>query len=682
MRTTVPEVDLLVRADGGGRVELIIDGASAVLPSPVMRVQVERRLRESFEDPVRVVSGTAPRERVELSGPLAGTMLHAEWSSTRLGGEPAWELGLSLRNDGDVPVAVQRMDPIAARLAGRLWETLAFRTDWCNEFRPEWGDTAHQVRLDVRSGRSSNGTSPWLGLERDGAGIVVSPAWSGNWHIDVTDAGVLSAGIADWRFEVVLEPGQTVVAPAVVLAAGVDRDAAATALVAAIGRDWIPRTSATQRLDVEWNHWVPYEDAEIDENVIGQNAAVAARLGVGYATVDAGWFGPSEPDAYWVFHRGDWALVNAARFPSGLRALGEQIRGHGLRPGIWLDVEAVGRDAAIRRRLPGILALATDGSARDRSYSPSAEAIDPDDPAFLGYVCLGSPEGRAFVAQSLHDVVEAIGAQWLKLDFNVDPDAGCTRTDHGHGAGDGLLRHYEGLYRVLDEFRDEHPDVIVEACSSGGLRTDLGLARHVHCFFLSDPDYTEHHLQVLWGTSHLLPPSAMLHWSWSHPLSDLLPEQLVDFDALSDHEIATTLRAVMPHRLGVSLRLPELSERHLAIIGEQIELYRDVVVDLVRDGELLRLGGQPLRHGRGERFPAFQLNRGERSLVLAFRLGDAGEAGVARDVLPRRLDPSREYRVAELDGQAEPFVIRGGDPLPPVDGPGRLASRVFLIDPL
>jgi alpha-galactosidase len=33
-------------------------------------------------------------------------------------------------------------------------------------------------------------------------------------------------------------------------------------------------------------------------------------------------------------------------------------------------------------------------------------------------------------------------------------------------------------------------------------RIDLGLAEHVDCLFLSDPDWTEHHLAYLWKASH------------------------------------------------------------------------------------------------------------------------------------------------------------------------------------
>jgi alpha-galactosidase len=236
----------------------------------------------------------------------------------------------------------------------------------------------------------------------------------------------------------------------------------------------------------------------------------------------------------------------------------------------------------------------------------------------------------------------------VKLDFNIDPDSGCARTDHGHGAGDGLLRHYEGLYAVLDAFRAAHPDVILEACSSGGLRIDLGLARHVHCMFLSDPDYTEHALQVLWGASLVLPPVAILHWPWSQWRGDYEPSQL-DFASLSREEFDTIVRAALLHRFGVSMRLVDLSDEQRESLRVHTALFRDVLAPLVRDGVLRRLTAQPRRQGAGERAPAFQLSSGDRSVVAAYRLS-GGETPEA--LRPAGLDPARNYEVTDLGSGA------------------------------
>ncbi len=675
MSSPTPAV-LRVRADDGATLSLQRSGEVVFRESRLVHVEIDRVRHERFDDPEVVITPGA----VTVTGLLEGTGVLAVWSATRLGSGDVWELGLRLTNAGDVPVSITRMDPLAAHLDGGRWSTLWFRSAWGDEFRPERGTTDHHTRLESRSGRSSHGMSPWIGLERPGAGLVVTPAWSGNWHIDISENSRVSAGISTWLFSTELAPGQSVTAPSVVVAVGADREAAASTLTSAIGQHWIPRSPASERLDLEWNHWWPYEDAEVTEGVIAENAAIAAELGFATATVDAGWFGPSDATTYWGDHRGDWAQVNTERFPSGLGALGDSIRSHGLRAGIWVEAEALGSKADVRRTHPEIVALAVDGRRHDPSYDLQSQSLDPDDPTFLGYVCLGSEAGRAFVLESMSSTVTAMGAEWIKLDFNVDPDAGCTRTDHGHGAHDGLLRHYEGLYEVLDAFRERHPETVLEACSSGGLRIDLGLARHVHCFFLSDPDWTEHHLQVLWGARLLLPPAAILHWSWSQWRGDH-PQNQLDFSALTRDEFDTLLRAAMLHRFGLSMRLPELSAEQRESVRTHTALFRETVAPFVRDGVLRALTAQPIRGGFGERVPAFQLSAGPRHVVAAFRL----PGGTTPPRVPAiELDPRGDYVVSNL-ATGNPVTMSGEDLLwrgiPLDDSGGRLSSWMFLIEP-
>lgn len=658
--------DAMMRArpESGGRVSLLLGGRMLSDAAPIA-VEVDGRPVDGWAEP--------HVEGVGIRGLLAGTSVHATWEAVPVGDGSVRELTLRLRNDGDTAVGITRMDPLAVELGGD-WTTHAYRSAWGDEFRAIEGRASHDLVLDSRAGRSSNGTDPWLGLEQPGAAVTIAPAWSGNWHIHAMSGGRITAGVAFWRFRVELAPGEEVTAPSVVLAVGADLDAAAEELQRAVGEHWLPRTPWTDELPVEWNHWWPYEDAEVTEGVIAENARLAADLGFAVATVDAGWFGAPDAGSDWQEQRGDWDLVNTARFPSGLTALGDAIRDAGVEAGIWIEAEAVGRSSQLRRNHPELLAQVVEGTRPDPSYRHMTVSVDADDPTFLGYVCLGSEAGREHVLRSMDDLIQATGARWIKLDFNIDPDAGCTRTDHGHGAGDGLFRHYEGLYAALDEVRRRHPGLLLESCSSGGLRIDLGLARHVHAFFLSDPDYTEHHLQVLWGARRVLPPSGILHWSWSQWRGDYPPSQL-DWAALDADAFDTMLRSAMLHRFGVSLRLPELRDDLLERLRTHVVLFTDVVAPFVRDGVLRPLTGSPERGGFGERSPSIALVHGDRQLVATFVL-DGGARPAA--VTPRGLDAARAYRVTDLATGTITSLDPAGIPLGGAPG---VTSWLHLVDP-
>lgn len=646
---------LRARSDDGGRLTVSLADLTLSDAAPIL-VEIARRPVDRWVEPC--IGGD--EAFVTIDGTLEGTSLHAAWSARRVAGQPVWELALTLRNDGEHPLTVTRMDPLALA-AGSAWRSHAFHSAWGDEFRPLHGHAGHHLVLESRSGRSSHGMIPWLGLERGGAGtgpgdgetpaaITVAPAYSGNWHIHAMAGGHITAGISPWQFSVDLAPGESVTAPSVVLTIAPSLDAASLALQRAVAADWLPRTPFTDALPVEWNHWWPYEDQEVDETVIAENARVAAQIGIEVATVDAGWFGAADVCSYWQEQRGDWSSVNTARFPSGLEALGQSIRDAGVLPGMWIEAEAVGANSLLRAANPEAMAHSMEGRRADPSYRLQTESLDPADPTFLGYVCLGSTAGRAHVLESMSTLISTTGARWIKLDFNIDPDAGCTRTDHGHGAGDGLLRHYEGLYAVLDQVRERHPDIMLESCSSGGLRIDLGLARHVHGFFLSDPDYTEHHLEVLWGVRHLLPPVGILHWSWSQWRGDYPPSDL-DWANLSSDDFDTTLRAAMLHRFGVSLRLPELRPDLLERLRVHVELFQRELASFVRDGVLQPLTPTPERGGYGERAPSIQLSHPDGRVLLAAFVLDGGVRPTA--LRPRDLDPDTTYLVSDLaDGDA------------------------------
>ena len=578
--------------------------------------------------------------------------LRLAWQAVQLSKHAVWEFKLSATNLSPDAISLSRLDSAALALQGGTWRVESFASAWGDEFRPKTATTAHDSFFGVRSGRSSHGESPivYFVRESDGYTVIVSPAWSGNWHIDVLAGGYVSAGISTWNLNLAIEPNETINAPSVVVAAGESKEIAQRNLQSTIRDNWLPRTKSTDSIPVEWNHWWPYEDADVTQEVIIENAKLSQDLAIDAIVVDAGWFGESKLDTNWTDLRGDWSLVNLARFPDGLAKLGESILEMGKSPGIWIELEAVGAKSELRRSLPGAMARDDSGLRPDPSYRVGTVSLDPSDPGFLGYVCLGSPEGWAHTYNSVKAVVSTMQARWLKMDFNIDPGFGCTRTDHGHGAGDGLLRHYEGLYKLLDQIRSDFPELLIEACSSGGLRVDLGLAKHVHCFFLSDPDYTEHHLQVLWGTAHMLPPLAILHWPWSWWRNGYEPSQL-DWSKVEVETFDVMMRAAMFHRIGVSYPLPKMPARLLERLRYHLEVFKQHVAPILATSNLVSLTDSPLRGNLGERNSVWQLISNvedEVHLVLSMKLE---ESAAAARFEPTQLDGNREYDIVDLESR-------------------------------
>lgn len=676
--------ELTFDARSGGRISLTVAGQTILNRAPAFAVEIGQQVITSWEAPVAKIDGA----KMIISGPI-GDGVNATLAISSFEGSDAYEFLLTVVRDNERMLGtghrefgkglLTRADSFTGLIAQGDWTGTHYTSIWGGEFGAHHFDLSHARTFETRTGRSTLDQHPWISIQREGGGaLVVTPAWSGNWHIDLqphANGTFVSAGISSWKFAHELTIGRPFEAPAVFISTGNDSEEAAVSMQRAMSQR-IPRSEASEVIPVEWNHWWPYRDQEISEEVFLANVEQAKELGIEICTLDAGWFGPSKTDAKWWDYRGDFFDQNVARFPNGVRWLSDETRKRGVKFGIWLEIEAIGLSAHTRTDKPEIMAR--------RDDDPPAKSLDPNDPGFLGYVCLGSAAGRQHALDTLENLVAISGCEWLKIDFNLDPGAGCSCTEHGHGSGDGLYAHVRGLYEVFDIFRARHPEVIVENCASGGLRNDAGLAQHMHAAFLSDPDWPTHHLECYHGASQMLPPAGILNFTFSQwSVNDITPEQTLALasDEMTDDRFDNVVLAAFPHRMGISWRLPDLKPHLKQRLKRLLDVYKSTVREFVRTGISHRLTDTPLRSGAGEIAPAFQLQSGDRHLVVGVRLDYQTGKGI--DARPVALDLARSYRVRDLalDDKVEDVVASGAElmqgGLPRKDA----SSILYLIEP-
>ncbi len=575
-----------------------------------------RQVRLSFEGPGFVVD-----QHIKV---YAGTALVELWPVIRNLSAPACR--------------VERVDSFSLDLPAATADLLYYTGDWGCEFELQQVRLAAETILETRSGRSSKGQHPWFALQRgDQAVFSGAAAWSGNWVFRFepleSQGWRVSGGLHDWSFSKELQAGQAMEGPPVVLVLGESLNAVSQQY-ARVGRThWYPRNALASLLPVEWNHWWSYEDVEINEEVFRRNVDRAAGLGVEICTLDAGWFGPSDPATHWYEYRGDWHLVNDRRFPSGIRALSDYTHARGMRFGLWCEIEGLGINAQL---------------ARDYPDFPATRAGKR-----LGYVCFGNPAVQEWAYQTLSRLIREYDCDWIKLDFNLDPGAGCDRTDHGHQSGDGLYEHYRGYYRTLERLRQDFPEVVLENCSSGGLRIDLGILRQTYMTYLSDPDWPVHDLQIFWGASTMLAPDVLLHWSFCEWRMETPPPPQI-FNPrdprLTQKQLDYYTRISMLGLYGFSQKLPDLPNWVAARLETHTRLYKEQVRRFVQQADLYRLTDQPRRSGEGERWSAFQysLPGASEHLLFVFRLPGAP---AARSIQLQNLQPERAYRIQGLEGE-------------------------------
>ncbi len=541
---------------------------------------------------------------------------------------------VTLRNTGSEPITLLRCDAYCYTIPGQDLYIQYFESRWGQEFMP-CRIRARSIAFSGQEGRSSAGLQPQM-LLMDASGrclLAVTVAWSGNWRISFRTCAKgleVRAGVA------IDDPGITVARESRFVSPSVLSLCPQTGTIDEVSYlfgQWVkafgPQSPIARQLPVEWNPWWCYEDDLINEAVFLRNVDAAAALGIEAVVLDAGWYGDTE---HWFDVRGDWDHVNTDKFPSGIRALSDAVHEKGMRFGLWCEIEAVGKRAKLAKRQPAYVA--------ERDGEP------------LGYLCFGNPSVQRWAYQTLDRLITVYGLDWIKLDFNAEPWQGCNCTDHGHGAADGLIAHYQGYYAVLDRLHARHPSVLLENCASGGQRFDHGILQHTHCSFLSDIDETQHKLRVLSGAFTFAPPARCLQWVWSHTKPNAqgqppFPGFVPGDPQYSDAQRIFHLRAGMLGWMGLSHRLAELDRDTRTLFARQIAFYREVARPFIKDGIVSDLT-------RGTFFPvdrplyAFQYTMAgaNKALIFVFCL-TPGTHGIR----PNNLVSARGYRVTCLDTQ-------------------------------
>ena len=171
---------------------------------------------------------------------------------------------------------------------------------------------------------------------------------------------------------------------------------------------------------------------------------------------------------------------------------------------------------------------------------------------------------------------------------------GCNRGDHGHQPGLGLYSHLRAYLSLLDRLRAEFPGLIVENCSSGGMRMDLASLAHTDVCFLSDPDETDHSLQIFLSLN-FLPPERLLHWAWSQ--TRLYPDGSRVFATVPEDGLASALAGAMLHPFGLSRDLTALTQAERDTLRRAIGAYRREIAPMLPRCRTHLLTPPPLRTG-------------------------------------------------------------------------------------
>ena len=274
-------------------------------------------------------------------------------------------------------------------------------------------------------------------------------------------------------------------------------------------------------------------------------ARSAKKLGIEMFVLDDGWFGKRNSDFAGL---GDW-VENRKKLPGGIKYIANAVNKMGMKFGLWFEPECVNPDSDLYRAHPD-WAISIEG--RTITLGRNQMVLD-----------LTRREVRDYIVDSVDKVLSNANIEYVKWDYNrhiSDMYSSSLKQQ-----GEFFHRYIMGLYEVLGRiFRDKHPNILFESCSSGGNRFDLGMLCYSPQIWTSDNTDPIERLDIQGGIYNFYPQSTVSAHVSMAPHAQ----------TLRDTPIQTRFNVAAFGVLGYELDFRELTPTERKQVKEQIAFYK------------------------------------------------------------------------------------------------------------
>ena len=283
----------------------------------------------------------------------------------------------------------------------------------------------------------------------------------------------------------------------------------------------------------------------------------AAEAGCEYYCIDAGWYA----DGFWWDWVGEWK-ESRRRFPNGLKEVTDHIRSKGMIPGVWLELEVMGIKCPMAQTVCDDTWFFTRHG--EKVHDRSRYQLD-----------FRNPKVIAHADEVIDRLVSEYGVGYIKMDYNIEPGIGTEQ--NADSAGDGLLQHERAYLSWLDGIFKKYPKLIIENCSSGGLRMDYAMLSRYSIQSTSDQDdYRKYCTIAANSPSALCPEQSAV---WSYPMTSGDKEEVI-FNMIN----AMLLRVHQSGHLG------NIEPERKALVKEALSVYRKIRSDIKNSVPFWSLG--------------------------------------------------------------------------------------------
>ncbi len=397
-----------------------------------------------------------------------------------------------VENTGKEQISLGKCMSFSIDLPGNYIMT-SFHGGWSAEMRRMDNRVGGaKIVNESRTGASSNQHNPGFMLREDGTTENTGVAYgfnliySGNHYAAAQQSQTgltrVMQGINPGNFRKNLAPGEVFETPEAVLCwSDEGLNGLSKRMHRFVGDHIVPEYWQGRPRPVLYNSW---EGCMFDFNqrrlLDLADRAKALGLGCELFVLDDGWFGVRNHDRCSL---GDYH-VNTKKLPEGMGGLAKKIVAKGMQFGLWFEPESVSPDSDLYRAHP------------DWALTDAFKPILGRHQLLLD---LTKPEVRDYIVSSVTGILDSAEISYVKWDMNR----------HSIALGEKAHDYILGLYDILTRIFGPRRSILLESCSSGGNRFDLGMICYSPQVWCSDDTDPIERLTIQGNLSYLYPQSTM-----------------------------------------------------------------------------------------------------------------------------------------------------------------------------
>lgn len=439
-----------------------------------------------------------------------------------------------------------------------------------------------KIVIENRRGISTHNHNPYFILDKNATettGEVFFGALklSGNFSgvIEQTQYGetLVQLGINSHDFLLKLNQGEEFISPAIIAGYSNSGFETMTHNLHNFAKDNVLRSGLRPVL---YNSWEATEfKVSCDEQI--KLAKKAKEIGAELFVVDDGWFGERHGIDNGL---GDW-YVNEEKFPNGLNPLINEVKAMDMMFGISVEPEMVNPLSNLYKEHPEWI---YHFDSRESDTSRGQYVLD-----------VTKKEVKDFIYNMLDNLLTTYDIDYIKWDANRPMSQ--TNLER-----DVWYKHIEAVYDIVKNLKLKHPNVLFEACASGGGRIDYGILGIFDDFWTSDNTDAYDRLFIQENYSYIYPIKAMRAWVTDCP--NFLSRRIIP--------MKFRYHSAMMGTLGIGCNILKFSEEEIELSKGLIEEYKNIR-HIVQEGDFYRL-----ENNSKNKYKLYQYMNGKEGLVFAF----------------------------------------------------------------